>query len=145
VIAQVPHRRGPLFWLSALAGWALIGWGIRGLLHFHVDTRPSELARFFLGGAVIHDLVFAPVVLGAGVVVARLTPARWRAYVQGALLVIGTAALFAYPELRDYARVLHNPTSLPHNYTANLAVVAGAVCLLLVAVGLLRSRRRPRS
>jgi len=145
VIAQVPHRRGPLFWLSALAGWALIGWGIRGLLHFHVDTRPSELARFFLGGAVIHDLVFAPVVLGAGVVVARLTPARWRAYVQGALLVIGTAALFAYPELRDYARVLHNPTSLPHNYTANLAVVAGAVCLLLVAVGVLRSRRRPRS
>ncbi len=145
MIAQVPHRRGPLFWLSALAGWALIGWGIRGLLHFHVDTRPSELARFFLGGAVIHDLVFAPVVLGAGVVVARLTPARWRAYVQGALLVIGTAALFAYPELRDYARVLHNPTSLPHNYTANLAVVAGAVCLLLVAVGLLRSRRRPRS
>ncbi len=145
MIAQVPHRRGPLFWLSALAGWALIGWGIRGLLHFHVDTRPSELARFFLGGAVIHDLVFAPVVLGAGVVVARLTPARWRAYVQGALLVIGTAALFAYPELRDYARVLHNPTSLPHNYTANLAVVAGAVCLLLVAVGLLRSWRRPRS
>jgi hypothetical protein len=137
-----PHRRGPLFWVSAVAGWALIGWGVRGLLHFHVDTRPAELARFFLGGALIHDLVFAPIVLGGGVMMARLSPRRWRAYVQGTLLVIGAVVLFAYPEVRDYARVLHNPTSLPHNYTANLAVVAVGVCLLVVVIALLRSRRR---
>jgi hypothetical protein len=73
---------------------------------------------------------------------ARLSPRRWRAYVQGTLLVIGAVALFAYPEVRDYARVLHNPTSLPHNYTANLAVVAAVVGLLVVVIALLRSRRR---
>jgi hypothetical protein len=144
VTDQLPHRRGPLFWVSAVAGWALIGWGVRGLLHFHVDSRPAELVRFFLGGALIHDLVFAPLVLGGGVVIARLSPSRWRAYVQGTLLVIGAVALFAYPEVRDYARILHNPTSLPHNYTANLAVVAGVICVLAVAVGLVRSWRRAR-
>jgi hypothetical protein len=142
VTDQPPHHRGPLFWVSALAGWALIGWGVRGLLHFHIDTRPEELARFFLSGALIHDLLFAPIVLGGGVVIARLSPRAWRAYVQGTLLVIGAVALFAYPEVRDYARILHNPTSLPHNYTANLAVVAAGVCLLVVVIALLRSRRR---
>ena len=42
-------RRGPLFWASAAAGWALILWGVRGALHHRIDTRPAQLARFLLG------------------------------------------------------------------------------------------------
>ena len=134
------QRRGPLFWLSAVAGWAVIFWGVRGALHHHIDTRPAELARFFVGGAVIHDLIFAPVVLGAGVLIARLVPGRWRAAVQAALLISGCAALFAWPEVRDYARVNHNPTSLPHNYTANLLVVVAAVWIATGLVTVVRRR-----
>jgi len=133
-------RRGPLFWVSAAAGWALIGWGLRGAFHHHVDTRPGELTRFLVGGLVAHDLLFAPAVLAGGVIVARFAPARWRAAAQAALIVSGCAALFAWPEVRDYARVNHNPTSLPHNYTANLAVVVGAVFTAALLVSVVRGR-----
>lgn len=110
-------------------GWGLIGWGLRGIFIHHVDTRPSSLARFFLGGALIHDLIFAPLVLVGGYLISRAVPASWRVYVQVAFIISGVLALIAYPEVRDYARILHNPTSLPHNYTANLAVVVGVVWL----------------
>lgn len=131
---HLPPRRGWLFWTSAAAGWALIAWGVRGALHHRIDTRPGQLARFFVGGALIHDLLFAPLVLLAGVAVGHLAPRRWRAYVQAALLVSGLLVLFTLPEVRDYARILHNPTSLPHNYTANLLWVVGVVWLVTAGV-----------
>ena len=136
--------RGPLFWASAAAGWAIIGWGVRGALIHHLDTKPPDLVRFFLAGALIHDLIFAPVVLGAGVAVGRLVSGRGRAPVQAFLIIAGCAALFAWPEIRDYARVNHNPSSLPRNYTANLLVVAGAVLLGVLSVAWLHRRRATR-
>ncbi|MCU4184968.1 hypothetical protein K6U06_11400 [Acidiferrimicrobium sp. IK] len=140
-------RRGPLFWVTALIGGAGIAWGVRGLFAHHIDTRPANWAKFFVGGVILHDVVFAPLVLGAGYAVARLVPARARAHVQAGLIVVGCLALFSWPEVRDYARVNHNPTSLPYNYTANLGAVAAAVVVAVVvaAVGgwLLRRRSRP--
>jgi hypothetical protein len=130
--------RGPLFWVSAAAGWALIGWGVRGALHHHIDTRPAELGRFFVGGLIIHDLVFVPLVLAAGALLGRTVRGRWRAPVQSALIISGCAALFAWPEVRDYARVLHNPSSLPHNYAANLLVVVVVVWAGTAVVALVR-------
>ena len=130
--------RGPLFWVSAVAGWALIGWGVRGALHHHIDTRPAELARFFFGGVVLHDLVLVPLVLIAGVVLGRTVRSRWKAPVQAALIISGCAALFAWPEVRGYARVLHNPSSLPHNYTAGLLVVVAVVWVGSLALALVR-------
>jgi len=126
------ERRGAGFWLSAVAGWAIIAWGIRGALHHHIDTRPRELVDFFVGGALIHDLLFAPAVLVAGVLVSRILPGRWRAPVQGAAIISGCLALFAWPEIRDYAKGLHNPTSLPYNYTTNLAVLVAVVWVVVL-------------
>jgi len=126
------HHRGPGFWLATAAGWALIAWGVRGALLHRIDTRPPQLLRFFVTGLALHDAVFAPAVLLAGVVLGRTVPARWRATVQAALLVAGTAALFSYPLVRGYAHILHNPTSLPRNYTAGLAIVVAAVALAAV-------------
>jgi len=142
-LARPAEDRGALFWLSAAAGWALIAWGVRGALHHHIDTRPPEMARFFIGGVVLHDLVFAPLVLAAGFVAGRAVKGRWRAPVQAALFISGCAALFAWPEVRDYARILHNPSSLPHNYTANLLIVCGVACVgtALVSVVVVRIRR----
>lgn len=39
---------------------------------------------------------------------------------QAALVISGCVVLFSYPLVRDYARVLHNPSSLPHDYTTNV-------------------------
>lgn len=127
------HRRGAAFWITAAAGWGLIAWGVRGVLQHDIDTRPGQLLRFFATGLAAHDLLFAPVVLAAGLVLARTVPGRWRAAVQGALLVAGPLALYAYPLVRGYGRVLRNPTSLPHNYAAGLAIVSAAVAAVAVA------------
>jgi hypothetical protein len=137
-------RRGPLFWASAAVGAAGIAWGLRGIFTHHIDTRPTNLAKFFVGGVIIHDAILAPLVLAAGFVLARLVRGSARAYVQAGLIILGGLALFAYPEIRDYARVNHNPTSLPFNYTANFLAVAAAVvvALGLAAIGRVLLRRR---
>ena len=121
------HRPGARFWLSAAVGWTLIAVGLRGILSHRIDTRPASLARFVIGGALVHDVLVAPVVILAGVAVARAVPRRVRPMVQGALVVTAVVALFSYPLVRGYARLTRNPTSLPHNYATNLAVVVGTV------------------
>lgn len=135
--------RGPLFWSSAAVGWALIVWGVRGALHHDLHTRPGQLARFLLGGALAHDLLLAPAVLGVGVVLARTVRNRWRAPIQVALFIGGTLLLYSYPLVRGYGRVLRNPTSLPHDYATNLVVVLLAVVVGTAVVAIVSASRRP--
>ncbi|HEX2048413.1 MAG TPA: hypothetical protein VHF27_11640 [Acidimicrobiales bacterium] len=134
------HRAGPLFWLSALTGWAVIGFGVRGIVDHSVDTRPADLARFVLGGAVLHDVVVAPLVILAGVAVARSVPRRARAATQTALVVTGIVALFSYPLVRGYGLAADNPSSLPHNYARNLLIVLGLVWASAAVAVLVRWR-----
>ncbi len=144
-VQSVEHRAGPLFWLSAAAGWVVIGFGLWGIFSNRLDTRPANLAKFVVGGALLHDLLFAPLVLLAAVALARVVPSRARSTVLAALFVTGTLALFSYPLVRAYGLAANNPTSLPHNYTLNLAVVLGMVWAVaaVVLVVRLRPRRRP--
>ena len=132
------------FVAGAVAGWAVIGWGVRGALRHHVDTRPPELARLLVGGVIAHDLVLVPLVLLLGWAVARLVRGRGRGPVQAALVVSGCLALFAYPLVRGYGRAARNPTSLPHDYTGNLLVVLAAVWAATAVAVLVRRRRLRR-
>jgi hypothetical protein len=145
----VPHRRRPSFWIGTALGWGVILFGLRGVLHHSLDTRPSQLVRFWIGGALAHDLLLAPLVLAVGVGLARLVGGRWRATVQRALILCGPLALFAYPEVRGYGRVLRNPTSLPHNYATNLllvlAVIVAASGARTIAAWLRLRMNRPKN
>ncbi|MGH9263873.1 MAG: hypothetical protein ACRD1D_04205 [Acidimicrobiales bacterium] len=134
-------RRGALFWISAVAGWAVIAFALRGIVQHSLDTRPASLARFVAGGALLHDLVVAPLVILAGVLVARSVPAPARAAVQAALVVSATVALFSYPLVRAYGLAANNPTSLPHNYAANLLLVLGVVWAVAAVAVILRLRK----
>jgi len=96
-----------------------------------------------VGGALLHDLFVAPVVILAGVALARAVPGRARAVVQGALAISGIVALFSYPLVRAYGLAANNPTSLPHNYAANLLIVLGVVWA--VSAGLVIARLRTSS
>ena len=58
--------------------------------------------------------------------------------VGAALFISGTLALFTYPELRGYGHGLRNPTSLPHDYAANLGLVVAAVVLGTAVTALVR-------
>ncbi len=118
---------GALFWVSAAVGWVVIAAGVRGIFENSINTRPGDLARFVVAGALLHDLVVAPLVILAGVLVRRAVRGRARAVVQGALVVTAVVALFSYPLVRAYGLATGNPTSLPHDYAANLLGVLGVV------------------
>ena len=139
------HKGGAGFWISAALGWAVIGVGLRGIFEKHVDTRPGQLARFVVGGALLHDLVVAPLVIVAAVLLARAVPGRARPVVQAALVISAVVTLFAFPLVRGYGLAANNPTSLPHNYAANLLVVLGLVWAVAAALVFRRLRVGGRS
>ena len=128
------------FWITAGVGWAAIAWGLLNVFRHSLDTRPANLARFVVGGALLHDLLIAPVVVLVGVLVARAVPARARGPVQAALAVTAIVSLFAWPLVRAYGLAANNPTSLPHNYGRNLLVVLALVWLTAGAAVLLKYR-----
>jgi hypothetical protein len=72
---------------------------------------------------------------------AKAVPGRARATVTAALVVTGVLALFSYPLVRAYGLAAHNPTSLPHNYALNLAIVLGVVWAVAAAVLVVRLRK----
>jgi hypothetical protein len=139
-MSAAPRPAGPRFWISAAVGWTVIGWGVVGIFRHSLDTRPANLAKFVVGGALLHDLLVAPVVILAGVLVARALPARARGPVQAALAVSGIVALFSWPLVRAYGLAAHNPTSLPHNYGLNLLIVLSVVWAVAAAAVFLKIR-----
>ena len=139
-MSAAPRPAGPRFWISAAVGWAVIAWGVVGIFSNSLDTRPANLAKFVVGGALLHDLLVAPLVILAGVLVARTVPARARGPVQAALVVSGIVALFAWPLVRAYGLAANNPTSLPHNYGLNLLIVLALVWAVAAAAILLKFR-----
>jgi hypothetical protein len=148
VTAPAAHERraGPLFWVSAAVGWAIMaGIGLRGIFAHRIDTRPANLAKFVVTGALLHDLLIAPVVIVLAVALARAVPARARVPVQAALAVSAIVALYAYPLVRGYGLATHNPTSEPHNYARNLLIVLAVVWLVAAATAIRRVRPRSSS
>lgn len=139
--SQSAARVGARFWITAAIGWVVIAFGLRGIALHSLDTRPTNLARFVIGGALLHDLLFAPLVLVAAVVIGRIVPGPSRAAVQGALAVSGIVALFSYPLVRRFGLANHNPTSLPYDYARNLAIVLGIVWAVAAAVVVIGRRR----
>ncbi len=135
------RRVGPLFWVSAVGGWIFIAVGLRGVFSHRLDTRPAQLARFVVGGALIHDLLVAPVVILLAFGLAKGVRGRSRSVVQAALVITAALALFSYPLVRAYGKAAHNPTSLPRNYAANLAIVLGVVWAVAAVVAIVRLRR----
>ena len=135
------EKVGPLFWVSAAMGWVVIAVGLRGIFEHSLDTRPAQLARFVVGGALLHDLIVAPIVILVAVGLTRSVPSRARAPITAALVVTGVVSLFSYPLVRAYGLAANNPTSLPHNYALNLTIVLGLVWAVTAGVLVVRLRR----
>ena len=66
--------------LLLLLGLAAIGYGGWRLVHLLASTTARRSwATFFLGGLVGHDLLLAPIVVLAGVLLARVAPPQVKA------------------------------------------------------------------
>ncbi len=146
VDGEVAPRRtgGPLFWVSVVVGWAIMIIGIRGLLHDRVATNPWAVGRLFIQTALIHDLLLAPLVCAAGLLIARLLKPPLRAIVGGGLIVSTIVALFSFPYVRGYGRSPNMPSALPVNYGRGLVIILVAIWAVVIALSVW-ARRRTRS
>lgn len=123
-------------------GLAMLAFGVLGLLRHADETRPLDALTFLLGGLVLHDGLWAPVVMVGGVVLARVVPRRFRPTVQGALLVSAALTLVAIPPWTGRGRLANNASILPQDYGAGL-LTALAVVWAVAAVLLVRAAVRP--
>jgi len=137
--------RGPanrrLFLIMAMIGWALMSYGVYGLIINAAQTNPSSWLVWFLGGIVVHDFLLAPVVIGVGVLVSRAVPDRHRGPVQGALVAGGIVSLTALPYVLGFGRSSSNPSALPNNYAAALGLVLVLIAAVAAVLVALRRRR----
>ena len=133
---------GSIFWIGIAAGWALIGYGIVGLLRNATDTHPGNFLAFFLGSALAHDLVLVPLVLAIGWLGLRRVPPAARPAIAVTLVVAGPIALYAYPFIRGYGRDRHNPSLLPNQYGWALVTTIALVAATAALWGVWTARRK---
>lgn len=131
--------------VGLVAGLPVIAYGVRGALVDAADTHPADLARWVVGAALVHDLLFAPLLLGLGIVLARLVTddaTRW--VLRAGLIVSGSLALVAWPLVRGYGQTDAVPSLLPRDYTRGLVVYLVATWVAVATVLLVRRWRRFR-
>jgi hypothetical protein len=129
-------------WLFLVPGFAAVGWGALGLLRDDRVPLPAWLT-WFVGSALLNDLVIAPLVIVVGAVLARLLPRPARPPVVVGLVVSGVLTLVALPFILDLTTSLE-PGFLPQDYGRNLLLlIAGvmAVAVVWAVVASIRARR----
>lgn len=128
----------------ALAGLGAIGWGTLLLL-----DRPDGLASVALwaaGGVLVHDLVVAPLVVLAGVVLARVLPPRARTPVVLLLAGWGVVTVAVANVLSGRGGKPDNASLLTGDYLRAWSVGSALVllvALVVVVVAVRRDRLRP--
>ena len=136
---STPNRRS--FWVCLALGWVVMGYGVWGLLDNASRTNPDQWIRWFTGSLIAHDLVVAPVTFAVGALVVGRIPLPFRPPFQGGLIASAILVLTTWPLVRGYGLRADNPSALPNNYLAGLALVL-AVVWSAVAVIAVRSWRR---
>jgi hypothetical protein len=142
---RVASRRGPVFWVGVAMGWLFIVYGTRGVLVDHTATAPAGFARWFVGIAIVHDAVVAPVVLLIAWTVGRAVPRQAVVPVRLGLATTGLIVLYTWPFVRSYGRAETNPSALPLDYGRNLigALIAVWLCVAAwIAIKSVRSQRQ---
>ncbi|MEU9079914.1 hypothetical protein ACFYUY_22780 [Kitasatospora sp. NPDC004745] len=126
--------------LLLAAGLAVIGYGLSGLLADPYITDPLDVAVWGIGGLVLHDGLWVPLVCLLGAFAVRGPVLRGWLVVAAAVTAVGLPAVLRADD--DHG----NPSVLPLPYLRNwllvLAATAG-VALLVALVG--RWRRRGRA
>jgi hypothetical protein len=128
---ETTSRRGLLIGLAL--GLPVIAYGILGTLVDAADTHPAELARWVVGAAVVHDVLFAPAVLAVGWALHRVVPSPLWPATRAGLVATGVLCLVAWPFVRGYGRDPTIPSLLPRNYGAGLVAALAVVWLAVSA------------
>jgi hypothetical protein len=133
-------------WLFLLPGLAAGGYGLVGLLTAGPRVPLRSVLIWFVGSALLHDLIIAPVWIGLGWLAHRVLPRAARAPAMIGVAVSGLVSLVALPFVLGYGADPNNPSFLPRDYGRNLLLVDGAVLVaaaMWAAVATVRARRSP--
>lgn len=133
--------RSAWFWPLAAVGAATVAVGVNGVLDDARLTEPAELARWVLGGLLVHDLVVVPLAFAVALAAARLVPAVVRPVVHGGLVVAVSLTIVAWPFLRGYGLRPSNPSALPRDYAEGLLLALAAVAAVTALLALRATRR----
>lgn len=119
-------------------GGIAIGWGLWLLAQLSLSDLVSAGA-WFVGPAVLSDLLLLPIVAVIGAVLTRHLQPWLRLPAQVALALIGMVTFIALPYLTGLGKRSDNPSLLDRNYPLGLAVY---ILLILLATGGWALRRR---
>lgn len=135
-------EHGRAFWVGLAIGTAVMAWGVRLYLEATPDlARRASFVRWVVGLDLAHDLVLAPVVLGIGLLVARVVPPRLRAVVQAGLIMSGFVVLVGLLPLAGSANT-DNATIQPLDYGPSVLVVLTGIWVAMALVVLVPTVRR---
>lgn len=132
---------GKAFWIGAVAGWAVIAFGVFGLLRDAARTRPENFALWFLGSALAHDALIAPLVFLVALGLVKVVPARIRPVIQAGLIVAGSVTVVSLPFVLGRGGATGNPSALPRNYTAGLLIILGVIAVITALAARHRTRQ----
>ncbi|HMD44583.1 MAG TPA: hypothetical protein VKG43_00385 [Acidimicrobiales bacterium] len=142
---EAAGEHGAVLWVCLAVGWAVIIFGIHGLVSQKVN--PPAVFRILIGLNILNDAVVVPAALVVAVVVRRLVP-RWALVPVDVGLIASAAVLvYAFPLVGSWgksARAGHS--RLPFDYTHSLLMVLGAiwvVCALMALWSWRRTRSNP--
>jgi hypothetical protein len=134
-------------WVFVVPGFGAVLYGIYGLLTAGSRVPLGSWLTWFVGSALLNDLVIAPIWIGLGWLATRLLPAAARPALVVGGVVAGLLALIALPFVLGVGADPGNPSFLPRAYGRNLLLVdAGvlAVAVLWATAATRYARTAPR-
>ena len=133
------------FWIGLALAVPVLAYGLKGAYDNLPDVQLTSFATYFVGGAVVHDLVLAPAVCLVGWIVLRVVPRVAVGPVQAALVASGVIGLISWPFVRGYGVTSGEPSFLSRNYATSVLtawVVVWAIAAIAIAVRVVNARRR---
>jgi hypothetical protein len=137
-------RRGAAFWVAMAVGAAITAYGAVGLWVDDGDDIGS-IGRWFVGGALLADLVVVPAGAAVGFGLRRLSPAWLWPVLRAALLATVVAVVFALPLVLDQGGIPDNPSMRPRDYGTGLVAAVAWIWAVAAVVAALRWRTAGRS
>jgi len=126
--------------IGAVIGLPMLAYGVWGAIDERSRTKPWELARWVIGADIVHDAIWAPVIVAASWLIGRLIPRIAQTPVRWASATTAVLALIAWPFLRGYGRDASIPSLLDRNYATGLLTYIAVVWVIALGWSLWRVR-----
>jgi len=128
-------------WIIGIAGLAVVGYGGWLLLARQDADQILDAGVWLVSGVLLHDVALTALVLLAALAVGVL-PGSSRAPAAVALVVVGSLTVLAFPVLGRFGERDGNPTHLDRSYLTGWLVLVALTIVIVVAAGVVRSRKR---